>query len=106
MVYQKNIEFKQVHIYKENVTFIKSVKEFIFALDREHNAVIKYLSAQKESIDLQKDFKNTNDAFENLLKCVKTLNLELKVENLDYDIDKIKALRTNLSNQNIYLFLQ
>jgi CHASE3 domain sensor protein len=89
LVYQKNIESKEIEVLKKNVIFVKNIKELIFAIDKEQNSTVKYLSTQKETLDLQKDYKSTNEAYDNLMNSVKILNLQLKVENLNYDIGEI-----------------
>ena len=53
LVYQKNIESKEVEVLKNNVIFVKNIKELIFAIDKEQNSIKKYLSTQKETLDLQ-----------------------------------------------------
>ncbi len=53
MVYQKNIESKEIEVLKNNVIFVKNIKELIFAIDKEQNSIKKYLSTQKETLDLQ-----------------------------------------------------
>ena len=81
IVYQKNIMFKQVEIMKDNLVFVKNIKELIFAIDKEQNAVVKYFLTQKDKVDLQKEFKNSDELYNELLNTVKILNLESKVEN-------------------------
>ena len=103
LVYQKNIESKEVEVLKNNVIFVKNIKELIFAIDKEQNSIKKYLSTQKETLDLQKDYKTTNDAYTNLMSSVKILNLQLKVENLNYYIDEIENLRLNVQNKTVNL---
>lgn len=103
LVYQKNIESKEVEVLKNNVIFVKNIKELIFAIDKEQNSIKKYLSTQKETLDLQKDYKTTNDAYNNLMSSVKILNLQLKVENLNYYIDEIENLRLNVQNKTVNL---
>lgn len=99
MVYQKNIESKEIEVLKNNVIFVKNIKELIFAIDKEQNSIKKYLSTQKETLDLQKDYKSTDDAYDNLMNSVKILNLQLKVENLNYYIDEIENLRLSVQNK-------
>ena len=53
LVYQKNIESKEIEVLKNNVIFVKNIKELIFAIDKEQNSIKKYLSTQKETLDLQ-----------------------------------------------------
>ena len=79
LVYQKNIESKEVEVLKNNVIFVKNIKELIFAIDKEQNSIKKYLSTQKETLDLQKDYKTTNDAYTNLMSSVKILNFCRKI---------------------------
>lgn len=99
LVYQKNIESKEIEVLKNNVIFVKNIKELIFAIDKEQNSIKKYLSTQKETLDLQKDYKSTDDAYDNLMNSVKILNLQLKVENLNYYIDEIENLRLSVQNK-------
>ena len=63
IVYQKNIMFKQVEIMKDNLVFVKNIKELIFAIDKEQNAVVKYFLTQKDKVDLQKEFKNSDELY-------------------------------------------
>lgn len=48
LVYEKNIKSKEIEVLNNNVIFVKNVKEFIFAIDKEQNNIKKYLSTQKE----------------------------------------------------------
>ena len=104
IVYQKNIMFKQVEIMKDNLVFVKNIKELIFAIDKEQNAVVKYFLTQKDKVDLQKEFKNSDELYNELLNTVKILNLESKVENLDYDLNRIKEIRQSLDSEKLNLY--
>ncbi len=103
LVYEKELSLDEVNLMKKNEEFIKNIKDFTFAIDKEERNVIKYFLTPKDFDDLKKDYAATNDSYKELLKSVKTLNLESKIESLDYDLDDLNEIRFELENQKLNL---
>ncbi len=103
LVYQKNEAVKEVQILEDNAVFIKNIKELIFALDKEESIVIKYFINKNSELNLKKEYKESEEAYKNLMETINILNLNQKVETLDYNLNRVKEIRNSISNETIDL---
>ena len=103
LVYQKNEAVKEVQILEDNAVFIKNIKELIFALDKEESIVIKYFINKNSELNLKKEYKESEEAYKNLMETINILNLNQKVETLDYNLNRVKEIRNGIDNETIEL---
>lgn len=103
LVYQKNEAVKGVQILEDNAVFIKNIKELIFALDKEESIVIKYFINKNSELNLKKEYKESEEAYKNLMETINILNLNQKVETLDYNLNRVKEIRNGIDNETIEL---
>jgi diguanylate cyclase (GGDEF)-like protein/PAS domain S-box-containing protein len=103
LVYQKNEAVKEIQILEDNAVFIKNIKELIFALDKEENIVIKYFINKNSELNLKKEYKDSEEAYKNLMETINILNLNQKVETLDYNLNRVKEIRNGIDNETIEL---
>lgn len=100
ILYEKNETLKQAIIYKKTANLVKASKDVFFALEKEKHTVLDYLK-QRNKDKLEVAFLETSLAYNEVLKLLKELKLELKFESKDINLNLITYIRDRVDKNDL-----
>ncbi len=100
ILYEKNETLKQAIIYKKTANLVKTSKDVFFALEKEKHTVLDYLK-QRNKDKLEVAFLETSLAYNEVLKLLKELKLELKFESKDINLNLITYIRDRVDKNDL-----
>lgn len=100
ILYEKNETLKQAIIYKKTANLVKASKDVFFALEKEKHTVLDYLK-QRNKDKLEVAFSETSLAYNEVLKLLKELKLELKFESKDINLNLITYIRDRVDKNDL-----
>jgi len=99
LVYDKINSFNEIDGMQNNLTYLKNAEKLINSLQKERDLTINYYLQKKNKTILTERRILTNQAYENLIKTISSLDLNLNL--IKFELDELLTIREEIDNSNI-----